>query len=80
MEPLIKDGDILVIGYARRDFTNLIGKIIIAWNEQEGLVVSRLRRHGGIQILESENREYESVKLGSKWKIVAKVLYRVSQN
>jgi SOS-response transcriptional repressor LexA len=80
MYPLICDGDILAADCSQNDRTKLNGKIVIAWNKHKGLTVSRLRRYDRVDVLECENYEYKTVKLGSKWKIVAKVLYWISQD
>lgn len=80
MNPLICDGNILAADYSQNDRTQLLGKIVIAWNKNKGLTVSRLQRYGTIEVLQSENSEYESVVLDNNWKIVAKVLYWIGQD
>ena len=53
------------------------GKIVVAWHKAKGLSVSRFRRYRGVEVLEAENREYETVTLGSHrdWRIVGKILW-----
>jgi hypothetical protein len=49
--------------------------------DQQGLCVSRLRRYDTLDVLEAENREYDSVVLSksSGWRIVGKVLWWISK-
>ena len=79
MNPLICDGNILAADYSQNDHEQLLGKIVIAWNKDKGLTVSRLHRYGHIEVLQSENREYESIVMDKNWTIVAKVLYWIGQ-
>ncbi len=80
MEPLIHDGDIAAVDSSQTDRTQLDGKVVIVTSEEKGLCVSRLRRYPKFDVLESENREYQSVVLGKScgWKIVARVLWWIS--
>jgi phage repressor protein C with HTH and peptisase S24 domain len=80
MEPLIHDGDIAAVDSSQTDRAQLDGKVVIVTSEEKGLCVSRLRRYPKFDVLESENREYQSVVLGksSGWKIVARVLWWIS--
>ena len=80
MEPLIHDGDIAAVDSSQTDRTQLDGKVVIVSHEEKGLCVSRLRRYPKFDVLESENRGYQSVVLdkGSGWHIVAKVLWWIS--
>ena len=77
MEPLLRDGDIAAVDSSQTDRSQLDGKIVIVTNEEKGLCVSRLRRYPKFDVLESENREYQSVVLGKRsgWRIVARVLW-----
>ena len=77
MNPLISDGDILAVDYSQTNHPSLDGKIVIAWHKDKGLTVSRFRRYRRVELLEAENREYETVPLGSdrRWHIVGKVLW-----
>jgi phage repressor protein C with HTH and peptisase S24 domain len=80
MEPLIRDGDIAAVDSSQTNRAELDGKLVIVTNEEKGLCVSRLRRYPKFDVLESENREYQSVVLGksSGWRIVARVLWWIS--
>ena len=80
MEPLIHDGDIAAVDSSQTDRAHLDGKIVIVSNEEKGLCVSRLRRFPKVDLLESENRDYQAVILdkSSGWHIVAKVLWWIS--
>jgi len=46
-----------------------------------GLSVSRLKRYHHTEVLQPENREYESIVLDKKhsWKILAKVLWWIGR-
>jgi phage repressor protein C with HTH and peptisase S24 domain len=80
MEPLIRDGDIAAVDSSQTNRAELDGKLVIVTNEEKGLCVSRLRRYPKFDVLESENRAYQSVVLGksSGWRIVARVLWWIS--
>jgi SOS-response transcriptional repressor LexA len=77
MSPLIHDGDILAVDYSQTSHSELDGKIVVAWHKDRGLSVSRFKRYRGVEVLEAENREYESVTLNSDrdWRIVGKILW-----
>jgi phage repressor protein C with HTH and peptisase S24 domain len=77
MSPLIHDGDILAVDYSPLNHNRLDGKIVVAWHKDKGLCVSRFRRYRGVEVLEAENRDYESVTIGSDrdWRIVGKILW-----
>jgi SOS-response transcriptional repressor LexA len=77
MMPLIHDGYILAVDSSQTDLGKLSGKIVIAWHRDMGLIVTRLQRYDHTEVLQPENREYESIVLDSKheWKILAKVLW-----
>jgi SOS-response transcriptional repressor LexA len=77
MSPLIHDGDIVAVDYSAANHDELDGKIVVAWNKDRGLCVSRFRRYCGVEVLEAENRDYESVTLSSDrdWRIVGKILW-----
>ena len=80
MEPLIHDGDIAAVDSSQTDRAQLDGKVVIVTSEEKGLCVSRLRRYPKFDVLESENREYQSVVLGKSagWRIIARVLWWIS--
>ena len=81
MNPLIYDGYLLVVDTSQTDRSKLNGKIVIAWNKEKGLTVSRLQSYDHIEVLRSDNREYESVVLNvrNKWKILGKVLWWIGK-
>jgi phage repressor protein C with HTH and peptisase S24 domain len=80
MEPLMHNGDIAAVDSSQTDRDQLDGKIVIVSNEENGLCVSRLRRYPKFDVLESENREYQSIVLdkSSGWHVIARVLWWIS--
>ena len=72
MNPLIDDGDIVALDSCQSDPDELNGKIVVAWHPEHGLSLSRLLRVDGLQLLESENREYEPIVFGKdrNWRLV----------
>lgn len=81
MNPLIYDGYILAVDSSQTDRLELNGKIVIAWNKDMGLTVSRLQHYDHVEVLHPENREYESIVLDNnhRWKILAKVLWWIGK-
>jgi len=80
MMPLIHDGYILAVDSSQTDRAQLDGKIVIAWHKDMGLTVSRLERYGQTEVLQPENREYQSIVLQTTgWKILARVLWWVGK-
>lgn len=81
MAPLIRDGYILAVDSSQHDRVKLIGEIVIAWNKDRGLTVSRLMRYGQTEVLQSEDRDHEAVVLDGKekWIILAKVLWWIGK-
>jgi SOS-response transcriptional repressor LexA len=79
MSPLINDGDIIAVDSAQTNPELLSGKIVVTWQKQRGLVVSRFLCVHGLQLLEWENREYERITLGKNrnWRIIGCVLWWV---
>jgi SOS-response transcriptional repressor LexA len=79
MSPLINDGDIVAVDCAQTNPEQLSGKIVVTWQQQRGLVLSRFLLVNGTQLLESENREFEPVPLGKNrnWRIIGRVLWWV---
>jgi SOS-response transcriptional repressor LexA/DNA-binding XRE family transcriptional regulator len=78
MSPLILDGYIIAVDTSDASRTDLIGKIVVAWNtEEKRLLLSRLIRFDHTDALVSDQRERQSVALanGSSWRIVGKVLW-----
>lgn len=81
MSPLIYSDYILVVDSSQTDRSKLNGKIVIAWNKNMGLTVSRFRRYDHTEVLHSENSEYPSITMDRKnnWKIIAKVLWWIGK-
>lgn len=81
MMPLIQNGYVVAVDSSQNERAKLNGKIVIAWHRDTGLTVSRLQRYGHTDILQPENREYETITLDSKhqWKILAKVLWWIGK-
>lgn len=81
MNPLIYDGYILAVDSSQTDHAKLEGCIVIAWHKDMGLTVSRLQRYGDAEVLQPENRRYDSIVLDTKlsWKILAKVLWWIGR-
>jgi SOS-response transcriptional repressor LexA len=77
MTPLIDDGDIVVVDASQTSGKELNGKIIVAWHRRTGLTLSRLLMMKGVQLLESENRDYKPISMARdrNWRIVGKVLW-----
>ena len=77
MIPLIYDGYILAVDSSQTDLSELNGKVVVAWNKDMGLMVSRLQNYDHTEVLQPENKEYEPIVLNNKhrWKILAKVLW-----
>ena len=81
MAPIIQDGYLIAVDYSQNDHMLLNGKIVIAWHRDKGLTVSRFKRYDHTEVLEPENRGYESIALSTKhrWKIIAKVLWWIGK-
>ena len=79
--PLINDGYILAVDSSQTDLSELSDKVVIAWHKDMGLMVSRLQHYDHTEVLQPENNEYESIVLNNKhkWKIMAKVLWRIGK-
>ncbi len=80
MEPLIRQGDVVAVDSFQTERAQLYGKIVIASSQGHGLSVSRLRRYETVEMLEPENREYESFVLSKSggWRIVGRVLWWIA--
>ena len=81
MEPLIRDGYILAVDSSQNDHAKLDGKVVVAWHKDTGLAVSRFTRYDHTEVLQPENRAYESVVLDKKhaWKVLGKVLWWIGK-
>lgn len=80
MEPLIRQGDLIAVDSYQTERAKLYGKIVIASSHSHGLTVSRLRRYDTLEMLEAENRDYESIVLSKSggWRIVGKALWWIA--
>jgi len=80
MAPTICDGYIVAVDTTQTDRSKLDGKIVIAWNKDTGLMVSRFKRYGHTEVLQPENPRYESSSLtANQWNIVATVLWWIGK-
>jgi phage repressor protein C with HTH and peptisase S24 domain len=81
MNPLLYDGYILVADSSQTDPSKLNSKIVTAWHQDKGLMVSRLQAYDHTEVLRAENSAYESIVLNKKhsWEIVAKVLWWIGK-
>ena len=81
MGPLIHDGYIVAVDYSQTDRSELDGKLVVVWNEEKGLSISRFRRYRGVEVLEPENREYESMALSTDraWRVIGRVLWWIGK-
>jgi len=77
MSPLINDGDVVAVDASQTNPKELNHKIVVAWHRENGLALARFVFAEGVQLLESENREYSPVTVDKdrKWQIVGKVLW-----
>jgi SOS-response transcriptional repressor LexA len=82
MAPTIRDGCIIAVDSSQTNRAKLDGRIVVVWNKDAGLTVSRYRRYDHTEVLQPENSQYQSITLGNKknsWKIVATVLWWISK-
>ncbi len=81
MNPLIYDDYILIVDSSQTRRSQLHANIVIAWQKDVGVTVSRFRRYDHTEVLHPENREYGSITLDRKnsWKIIAKVLWWIGK-
>jgi SOS-response transcriptional repressor LexA len=81
MVPLIYDGDILAVDSSQTRHSELNNKIVVASHKKKGLSVSRFRHIDGVELLESDNRDYQPIPFykDRTWQIVGKVLWLIRQ-
>jgi hypothetical protein len=81
MSPLINEGDIVAVDSSQSNPDELSGKIVVAWHREDGLSLSRFLLANGIQLLESENRNYQPVILSKdrNWRLIGKVLWWIQK-
>lgn len=77
MSPMIENGDVVALDYSETDPATLSGKVVVAWHREHGLSLARFLLVQGVQMLDSENREYQPLVLEKdrNWRIVGKVLW-----
>jgi SOS-response transcriptional repressor LexA/DNA-binding XRE family transcriptional regulator len=77
MSPLIADGDIVAVDYSQTAPADLSGKIVVAWHREHGLSLHRFLFVQGVQMLDSENRDFPPIVLEKdrNWRIIGKVLW-----
>jgi SOS-response transcriptional repressor LexA len=80
MMPVLHDGYIIVVDMSQTNRLKLYGHIIVAAEREQGLIVSRLQRFDGTEVLVPENREYDSFPLStSRWRFVGKILWWIGR-
>jgi SOS-response transcriptional repressor LexA len=81
MAPLIHDGDILAVDSSQTKHSDLNNKIVVASHKKKGLSVSRFRHINGVELLESDNRDYQAIIYSGdrNWQVVGKVLWLIRQ-
>lgn len=80
MMPLLHDGYIIVLDASQTNRQKLYGHIIVASQKEQGLIVSRLQRFDGTEVLVPENREYASFPVStSGFRIVGKILWWIGR-
>ena len=79
MMPLLHDDYIVVVDKFQTSRRKLYGQIVVAAHKEQGLIVSRLQRFDGTEVLVPENREYDSIAISSSWRIVAKILWWIGR-
>jgi SOS-response transcriptional repressor LexA len=79
---MIDNEDIVVVDRAQHDGKDLNGKIIVAWHQKTGLTISQFLTMKGVQLLESENRDYKRISMGRdrNWRIIGKVLWWIRKS
>lgn len=77
MSPLILDGYIIAVDTSQTSHDKLLGHIVVAWNIEKGLLISRLIRFDHTDVLVSDHRGYDSVSLvtPSHWRVIGRVLW-----
>ena len=77
MSPLINDGDMVAVDTSQTNPGKLNGKIVVGCHRERGLSLARLIVADGVQLLESEDREYLPVPVEKdrKWQIIGRVIW-----
>ena len=80
MMPVLHDGYIIAVDKSQNNRRKLYGQIVVAAHKEQGLIVSRLQRFDGTEVLVPENRENDSIAISSSnWRIVAKILWWIGR-
>ena len=80
MMPVLHDGYIIAVDKSQTNRHKLYGQIVMASHPEQGLIVSRLQRFDGTEVLVPENREHDSISISSSdWRIVAKILWWIGR-
>jgi SOS-response transcriptional repressor LexA len=80
MMPVLHDGYIIAVDKSQSNRHQLYGEIVMASHQEQGLIVSRLQRFDGTEVLIPENREHDSIAISSSdWRIVAKILWWIGR-
>lgn len=81
MTPLIDSEYILVVDSSQTNRSKLNGKIVLAWNKDVGLTVSRFRRYARTEVLHPDNSDFQSITIdrANPWKVIAKVLWWIGK-
>src|SRR5713101_3482149 len=78
--PLIHDGYIVVVDTSQSNRLKLYGQIVVVAHQEQGLIVSRLQRYDGTEVLVPENREYDSVPISTPtWRVVGRILWWIGR-
>ena len=67
----------VAVDYSQTDPGSLSRKIVVAWHREHGLSLARFFLVQGVQMLDSENREYQPLVLEKdrNWRIIGRVLW-----
>jgi len=80
MMPVLHDGYIIAVDKSQTNRRQLYRQIVMASHPEQGLIVSRLQRFDGTEVLVPENREHDSISISSsEWRIVAKILWWIGR-
>lgn len=75
MMPPIHDGCFVVVDASQSNRLKLYSQIVVVIHKEQGLIVSRLQRFNGTEVLVPETREYEALPVASPaWRIVGRIL------
>jgi len=77
ISPAIQDGYVIAMDASQVERSKSYRKIVVAWHKDKGLIVSRLQRFDGTELLMPDSRDYEPVSLSAEvnWRILGKVLW-----